>query len=151
MSDANLTTEKGPELWKPWQAKFIKELARSGNVTKAAQKAKITRQHVYDVRDGQPEFAAAWKEAVEVAVELMEYEARRRAVTGVLEPVFYQGMKAGQVRKYSDTLLIFLMKAHKPEMYSDRHRHEHTGSGGGPIVITEVIVEMPDGPPDLPD
>lgn len=40
------------------------------------------------------------------------------------------------VREYSDTLAIFLLKAHKPEKY--RERHEHTGPNGGPIQFEKI-------------
>lgn len=34
------------------------------------------------------------------------------------------------VRKPSDTLLIFMLKARRPEVYRERHVLEHTGKGG---------------------
>ena len=66
---------------------------------------------------------------------------RRRAVEGVEEPVgWYKGEAGGVVRKYSDTLLIFLLKGRKPEMY--RERYEHSGPGGRPVFtrIVRVVV-----------
>ena len=44
----------------------------------------------------------------------------RRALEGGEEPVFYQGKIVGSVRKYSDTLLMFMLKARRPERYRDR-------------------------------
>ena len=35
------------------------------------------------------------------------------------EPRFYEGEVCGYVRKYSDTLLIFLLKARRPAKYQD--------------------------------
>lgn len=107
-----------------------------GNVSLAAQKAKISRRAAYDARDVDLAFAAAWKEAVEIAVELMEAEARRRAVEGTLRPVFQGKKLVGKVREYSDTLLIFLLKANKPDKYRDRHQVEHSGS----VVQTHVYL-----------
>ena len=51
-------------------------------------------------------------------------------------PVYYQGKEVGQIRKFSDTLLIFLLKGARPETY--RERHEHTGKHGGPIQYEDV-------------
>lgn len=114
--------------WKlPWQAKFLKELARKGNVTVACDKAKIDRTWAYEVRNQDPEFAQAWDVALEEATERLEAEARRRAADGVLEPIYYQGKRVGSVRKYSDTLLIFLLKAHAPDKYRERSSIEHEG------------------------
>jgi len=59
----------------------------------------------------------------------------RRARDGVEEPIFHQGKNVGTVRKYSDTLLIFLLKSHKPERYNPPQKQEHTGKDGGPLVL----------------
>jgi len=92
-------------------------------------------------------FAAAWDEALEIATGSLELEARRRAQKGVLEPVYYKGKKVGAVRKYSDTLLIFLLKAHRPDKYRDNVRHEVTGKDGSPIE-TRIVIEYADNPAD---
>lgn len=109
---------------------FIYELMQRGIVVQAARKARISAMTAYRHRLSDPEFSAAWDEAVDVAAGLLESEAHRRATKGVLEPVFYQGKKCGAVRKYSDTLLIFLLKAHKPERFKDNLNVEVTGNIG---------------------
>ena len=63
----------------------------------------------------------------------LEDEAIRRAREGVDEPVFYKGEHCGNVRRYSDTLLIFMLKARKPDVYRKRASIEHTGANGGPL------------------
>lgn len=132
---------------KDWRIVFLNELAQTGSVVTAAKKAGRARATVYEYRHAEPDFAAAWDEAVKVADELMEAEARRRAVEGTLKPVFHRGEIVGKVREYSDTLLIFLLKAHNPAKYRDnpritvggepgnpvKHEHEHT------LTITEQI------------
>ena len=67
-----------------------------------------------------PAFAAAWDDALEAAVDQLEAEARHRAIDGVEQPHFHQGKVCGTVRKYSDALLMFLLRAHRPETYRDR-------------------------------
>lgn len=129
---------------KEWQSKFLKRLAETGNVSESCRKAKISRKHAYETRENDPDFAEEWDEALGIATETLEYEARRRAEKGVLEPVFYLGKKIGTVRKYSDTLLIFLLKAHKPDTYRDNSRIEHTGAGGKDLAMTNVVVVLPD-------
>ena len=90
-----------------------------GNVSKACETAQIARQRVYEWRKSDAKFASKWDEAVEAGVEDLEEEARRRAFRGVDEPVFYKGEECGLIRKYSDTLLIFLLKGNKPEKYRE--------------------------------
>jgi hypothetical protein len=67
-------------------------------------------------------YAEKFASAREEAVDLLEGEALRRAVQGVEEPVFYKGERVdkGQVRRYSDVLLIFLLKANRPVKFRDR-------------------------------
>jgi hypothetical protein len=44
-------------------------------------------------------------------------EIVERAVQGWPKPVFYRGRQCGSIQHYSDRLLIFLLKALKPETY----------------------------------
>ena len=66
---------------------------------------------------------------------MLEAEARRRAAIGVDEPVFYKGKVVGHIRKYSDNLLMFLLKAHWPEKFRDNYGVEHSGPSGGPVKV----------------
>ena len=61
------------------------------------------------------------KRAFLTAGDALEGEAWRRAVEGVEEPVgWYKGESGGVVRRYSDTLLIVLMRGLMPERYGNR-------------------------------
>lgn len=108
-----------------WKAKFLAALAESPNVTRAAKLAGITRTYVYAVRGEDKEFALAWDNALEAAIDNAIGEVYRRGVEGVEEPIFYQGKESGAVRKYSDNLLMFLVKAHRPE-YRDSVKTDNT-------------------------
>lgn len=98
--------------------RFLKEYRQTGNVSTAMKSAKIARTTFYDwIKE--PEFAEEVKAAEVEATENLEAEATRRAMTGVVEPVFYQGKAVGGIRRYSDTLLIFLLKARNPKKYRE--------------------------------
>jgi hypothetical protein len=109
-----------------WRATFLAALEASGNVSAAARRAATHRCTAYRHRQADPEFRAAWDEALEVAMDDMEAEARRRAVDGWDEPVFYEGKVCGHIRKYSDTLIMFLMKAYRPA-FRDNVAVQHDG------------------------
>ena len=95
---------------------FIKELRENGGfVGKACEAVGVSKQGVYNWRGEDAAFAADWDRAVDLATEDLEKEVRRRAYHGVDEPVFYKGEICGQIRKYSDSLLMFALKARKPE------------------------------------
>ncbi len=85
-----------------WDGRFLALLSTSPNISLACKAAGINRSTAYEHRQRFPDFAAQWDDALESAVELLEAEVWQRA------------------RKHSDTLAIFLLKAHKPEKYGDR-------------------------------
>ena len=78
-----------------WRAAFLAALRDTGVVRDACAAASVGRTTAYRVRNSDPEFAAAWDEALEDAADLLEIEAIRRARTGVREPVIYQGKLCG--------------------------------------------------------
>jgi hypothetical protein len=106
---------------------MLKAFARIGLVTRAALAAKIERTTHYKWLREDPQYAAEFAEANEEFIEKLEEEADRRAVDGTIRPVFYQGSQCGEVREHSDTLLIFRLKALRPEVYRERQEHQHTG------------------------
>ncbi len=116
---------------------FLRAYAETANITYAARAGKCSRNAHYKWLKTDKAYQETFQEAKQEAIELLEGEARRRAVQGVEEPVFYKGEVVGAVQKYSDTLLIFLLKAARPEKYRDRY--EHTGPDGGPFEFTIKI------------
>lgn len=94
------------------------------------------RSTAYEARESDEAFAAAWDDAIEAATDALELEARRRAVEGTDRPVFYQGGEVGYVREYSDTLLIFLLKAHRPKKFRERVELEHQVPGGVKVMLS---------------
>lgn len=133
-SDNSLTPKKD------WKLVFIKALATSPNVTAAARKAKIARQYAYEARDNDPAFKAAWDEALASSLDAAEGELYRRAVKGTISKRYYDkdGKLLNVDREYSDTLLIFLLKAHKPEKYRETVRNELTGANGEAIQVNDI-------------
>ena len=99
--------------------KFFKALAEGAAVGVACAEAGYGRRTAYEYRDKFEEFADRWDEAVETAVERLEAEADRRAVEGILKPVFHKGEVCGHIRQFSDNLLMFRLKALRPQKYRD--------------------------------
>ena len=104
-----------------WLTAFRRELT----VTAACTSVGVARSLAYQWRNDDPDFAADWAAAEAEIVDTMERELHRRAVEGVEEPVFQNGRQVGAVRRFSDTLLIFGLKARAPHRYRDNHRVEH--------------------------
>src|SRR3989304_4578314 len=89
---------------------FIKLYAQTGTIQAACDAIDITRDSYYRWNKEDSDFAIGCKIAQAAFGEKLENEALRRAHDGWDEPVFYRGEMQGHVHKYSDTLLIFLMK-----------------------------------------
>ncbi|WP_051189890.1 hypothetical protein [Laribacter hongkongensis] len=123
------------------EARFLEVLADTANVSAAAKAIRMARPYLYELKAKDKRFAAAWDKAVTYGTAALEDEAVRRACVGTLRPVFYKGVKVGSIREYSDTLLIFLLKARDPDKYAERVKKELTGPGGGPVQHTAVSLE----------
>ena len=78
-----------------------------------------SRTRVYALRKANADFAAAWDDALDEAVDMLELKACRRAIEGVAHPVFYRGRVVGEIRRHSDTLLMFLLRALRPQRYRE--------------------------------
>jgi hypothetical protein len=72
-------------------------------------------------------------------VDTLEAEADRRAAEGTLRPVFYKGEQCGEIREYSDTLLIFRLKALRPEKYRER---SNVAVSGGVTIQRYTIADL---------
>lgn len=125
MGNESVTPEK--------RAQFLALLSEYGNVTRAAEDSGCGRIMLYKIRREDPDFAAEWEEAAKIGAARLEDEARKRAAEGWEEPVWHKGEMCGTVRKFSDTLLICLLKAHHPEKYRENIKQEIGGLDGGPI------------------
>lgn len=117
---------------------FLDAYRQTGNVTAACEHAGVGRRTTYDWLASDADYAEQFDDAHDEAADRLEGEARRRATRGVEEPVYYQGAEVGTIRRYSDTLLIFLIKGARPEKYRDRHQVTHDGA------VDNVHVYIPD-------
>ncbi len=100
---------------------FLETFAECGIVTAAAKVVGIRRDTVYSWRKDDPSFADAMDAAGDEATEALEGEARRRAMES------------------SDTLLIFMLKANRPEKYRDKPpvTIDSNAQGGVQIYLPE--------------
>ena len=81
------------------RAAFLTALGAGNSIAAACQMAGIPRASAYEWRDSDDDFRTDWDDAIEDSIDLLEDEARRRAM--------------GQ----SDLLLIFLLRHRRPQVY----------------------------------
>ena len=106
---------------------FLETLSRTGNSSAACQASHLTRRFINRMRENDPVFARDYNEAMEEAADLLEAEAWRRALEGVPQllvkagqPVLDADGTAITVRRYSDPLLVMLLRGCKPDKFQRR-------------------------------
>ncbi len=104
-----------------WREPFLKVLASTGNVLLSCKAASVKRRTAYNHRAGFANFRQSWDDAIEEYADSLEAEATRRARAGTDKPVFYQGKQIATIKEYSDTLLVFLLKAARPAKFRDHY------------------------------
>jgi AcrR family transcriptional regulator len=107
-------------------AVFLELLAAGHTISHACREAGLARATLYRAREADEKLRQAWDEALDVGIESLEEEARRRAVDGVKD-FKMAGEEMVPLQRYSDTLLVFLLKAKRPGIYREQFKHEHTG------------------------
>jgi len=90
-----------------WTEKFLEILRQGWSVSKAAKGAGINLKTVWGRRKGDPEFAAAYDMALEEGADVCE------------DVAFERGIHGG-----SDKMLEMILKARRPEKYTDKHKVE---------------------------
>ena len=101
------------------QQAVLDAYAMYGTIAKACEVAGVPRSEHYRWLKGK-RYAARFAEAEEQSIQALETEARRRALGGTEKPLFHKGNQIGNVLVFSDPLLMFLLKAKRPEVYRDR-------------------------------
>jgi hypothetical protein len=99
------------------QAAFLAAFRKTLSVRAAAEAARIAPTQHYGWLEEDPRYWEAFSEAQREAADVLQGEAMERAVQGWLEQVLYRGRPCATIRHYSDHLIIFLLKAWKPEKY----------------------------------
>ena len=93
------------------QATFLRELAASHSVKKAAKAAGMSRQSAYGLRarlKGEP-FDLAWNAALHRRFDALAEAAMDRALNGVEVPHFYKGELIGTSRRCDERLTVALL------------------------------------------
>ena len=112
----------------PKKRALLSAFPECGNVTAACRAAGISRALHYHWLDKDHDYMVAFQEARETAADMLETEARRRAVDGVKDMVLYQGEPVQVDGKplvkttYSDVMLIVLLKANRPAKFAERYQ-----------------------------
>lgn len=112
-----------------WRPVFLEHFGRTLNVSEACREAGVTRSMAYRHRAKFPEFRRRWAELEEADVDRLEAELRRRALSAD--------------DRASHTLLMFLLKAHRPHLYGDQRRAQPAPEPEvGPVLTAEALARL---------
>jgi len=130
------------------KTKFLEAYKLAGTASEAARLTGIPRDTHKEWLKRSEAYRKAFEEADDAATEVLEKEALRRAVEGREETVYFNGVPVGTTRKYSDVLLIFLLKAKRPDVYRERYDARIQGALNIQSAV-KVIHEYHDGAPAI--
>lgn len=102
------------------QQAFLEHFKDTGTIRQACEKIDVSRSTYHKWIKEDPDFVAEFESAKEDSNDMLLTEARRRAVKGVREDIYYKGEPVGKKYWHSDTLLMFLMKADNPAKYREK-------------------------------
>jgi hypothetical protein len=100
-----------------WRAKWLAAYAMGASQAMAARAAKVGHSTAEYHLKNDPDFAAQAEAAKAHAIDLLHARAMQRCLEGDCEPVFWQGIEIGHVRKFDSRLTVELLRAHMPERF----------------------------------
>lgn len=102
------------------KATYLKLLESHWTPGVALKAVGVHRSMLYIWRETDAAFLVAEQQVKDGIADALEAEAVKRAYKGVRKPVFQGGLLAGHVTEYSDQLLMFLLKAMRPDRFRER-------------------------------
>ena len=126
-----------------WEALFLASLLTEGTIAAAAREAGIAYRTVMRKRQKDPAFAEQMRVAQEMHTQALEREMYRRAVEGIEEPIMFRGEVVEKVRRYSDQLLMFALRARRPDVYRESANNVNVAVDGR-VQFSQPITVVPD-------
>jgi hypothetical protein len=100
-----------------WRPRFLAVVALTRSIMQRCRAAKIKFDTYQYHRKKDPDLDAQCLQAEQHAVAVLHDSCWASAVEGDFEPIFWQGIKVGQVRKFDSRLRIEMLRAYLPEKF----------------------------------
>ena len=118
------------------RAAFLEALRETRCVTDACAASDMSRSAAYHWRKEDESFRSDWDEAWQAVVDELEASTMTKAIEGWEEPVFHEGVVCGHKRRFSPTLMIFMLKANRPEKYHlEKKEAKQLGESAGGVIV----------------
>jgi hypothetical protein len=115
------------------RARFLTFYAVLGSQHGACKKARISFEDIAYQLKKDDDFMAQAEVAKAYFTDLLHARAAQRAIEGDLEPVFWQGIEVGHIRKFDSRLQIEMLRAHMPDKFKT------PGSGRASTTINSDV------------
>lgn len=104
---------------KPWQAAFVLEFAKHGNVRGACKAAGVSRATAFRWKERDKAFGEAWGHALEDAVDRVEAYGMEIAAEGAKRAIVRDGEIVGHESIHDPRLIEFFLKTRRRAVYGD--------------------------------
>lgn len=132
---------RDPRITRQAKDLFIQRLAGCGSIPQSCAGI-VSRRTVYLWRLHDPAFKAAFDDAILGYIAKLETEVDRRAVEGVPKEILYHGKRIATERHYSDSLLMFRLRALCPEKYRFTPSRAKEGAAAQPGDPKDVVIRV---------
>ena len=110
-----------------WRPTFLAVVALSYEILIGCKAAGVSHMTVARQRKADPDFDAQVIAAQAHCISLLHAMSMRSAIEGECEPVFWQGIEVGHIKKFDNRLRIELLRAHLPSKFK-------TPGSGQPLI-----------------
>jgi hypothetical protein len=118
---------------------FLKALRSTDcSIRKSCKVSGLNRTTAESLKLRCPDFAKAWKDVYEETTDILEEEGFRRAVEGVEQDVFANGVVVGSKRVFSDSLLALMLQGRRADVYRNKVSTELSGPNGTPVELATL-------------
>jgi hypothetical protein len=122
------------------RARFLSFYAIFGTKVAACRRAKVSPETIDAHLKNDPDFALQAETAKAYAIDLLHTRAMQRAIEGDCEPVYWQGIEVGHVRKFDSRLQIEMLRAHMPNTFKTPGQGNiNIDTGDKILVMTEEL------------
>ena len=132
-----------------WKPKFCEILEQRYSVSAACDALGISRSAAYRHRREDTKFAADWDQAWNRIIDKLEQVTLDRAINGWKEEVYQSGELVGYKRRFSNALMIFMLKCNRGEKFKETGEMRLTGADGEAIKMYKIV--SPDDWPENKD
>jgi hypothetical protein len=118
--------------------------ATNCSIRRSCKVSGLNRTMVESLKLRCSDFAKAWKDVYEEITDKLEEEGFRRAVEGVEQDVFANGVVVGTKTVYSDSLLALMLQGRRSDVYRNKTATELSGPNGAPVELAALSDEQLD-------